>query len=103
MTLEALIQSYMDRRVDIELIEERFTHMGKFGKITVYGFSFDTENASIHTEVCVKTGKVSGFTSEKEPREDEWGYLPEEEYTEDLTEDDCRRIGRYLDTILAAE
>ena len=28
MTLEALIQSYMDRRVDIELIEERFTHMG---------------------------------------------------------------------------
>ena len=101
MTLDALIQSYMDRPVDMEIIEERFTHMGKFGKITVYGFSFDTENAVINTEVCVKYGKISGFTPEKEPKEDEWGYLPEEAYTEELTDDDCARIGRYLDTILA--
>ena len=42
MTLDALTEAYMGRAVDIEIIEERFTHMGKFGKITVYGFSFDT-------------------------------------------------------------
>ena len=101
MTLDALTQAYTDRSVDIEIIEERFTHMGKFGKITVYGFSFDTENATIHTEVCVKHGKVFSFTSEKEPREDEWGYAPEEKFTEELTEEDCFRISRYLDTILA--
>ena len=101
MTLEALTQSYMGRAVDIETIEERFTHMGKFGKITVYGFSFDTENASIHTEVCVKSGKISGFTPEKEERIDEWGYPSEEEFTEELTDEDCSRIARYLDTILA--
>jgi hypothetical protein len=101
MTLDALTQAYMGRAVDIEIIEERFTHMGKFGKITVYGFSFDTENASIHTEVCVKGGKISGFTPEKEERIDEWGYAPEEAYTEELTDEDCARIARYLDTILA--
>lgn len=101
MTLDALTQAYMDRAVDIEIIEERFTHMGKFGKITVYGFSFDTETAAIHTEVCVKQGKISGFTSEKEPREDEWGYPPEESHTEELTEEDCARIGRYLDSVLS--
>ena len=101
MTLDALTQAYTGQAVDIELIEERFTHMGKFGKITVYGFSFDTENASIHTEVCVRAGKISGFTPEKEPREDDWGYAPEEEFTKELTGDDCRRLARYLDTILA--
>ena len=100
MTLELLTQKYVGLPVDIEKTEETFTHMGKFGKVTVYSFSFDTENATVHTEVCVKGGKIVGFTPEKEPRQDEWGYGPEEEFTEEITPEECARVDLYLASIL---
>ena len=100
MTVEQLTEKYMNLPVDIERIEEKFLHMGKFGKITVYGFSFETDGSSVSVEFCVKAGKFAGFTPEKEPRSDEWGYSLEE-YTEEFTSDECSRIGRYFDTILA--
>ena len=100
MSLEQLTEKYMNLPVDAELIEEKFLHMGKFGKITVYGFSFDTDCSRISVEFCVKGGKFAGFTPEKEPLSDEWGYSFEE-YSEEFTPDECSRIDRYFATILA--
>lgn len=101
MTLESLTQKYTGLRVDEERIENAFRHMGKFGKTTGYGFSFETENAVVNVEVCVNRGKIIGFTPEKEPYVDEWGYGSEEEFTEELTPEDCARIDLYLASVLA--
>lgn len=100
MTYEELTRKYTDRAVDPERIEQAFRHMGKFGKITGYGFSFETETATIHAEVCVKGGKIVGFTPEKEPRVDDWGYGPEE-YEEEITPEEYARLDLYLASVLA--
>lgn len=100
MTFEDVSRKYMDRAVDVERVEQAFRHMGKFGRITGYGFSFETESALIQAEVCVKGGKIVGLTPEKSPRVDEWGYGPEE-YEEELTEEDCARLDLYLASVLA--
>ena len=100
MTIEQLTEKYMNLPVDTERIEEQFLHMGKFGKLTVYGFSFETDSSCVSVEFCVKGGKFAGFTPEKEPRDDEWGYSLEE-YSEDFTSDECSRMDRYFSTILA--
>lgn len=100
MTLEELTRKYTDRFVDEEKVSERFTHMGKFGRVLVMMFSFETENAVVRTEVCLKGGKIIGFTPEKEPREDEWGYGTEG-YTEEVTEEEFARIDLYLNSVMA--
>ena len=100
MTLEQLTEKYMNRPVNVELIEEKFLHMGKFGKITVYGFTFENDSASVSVEFCVNGGKLTGFTPEKAPRSDEWGYSSEE-YSEDFTAEDCSSMDRYFNTILS--
>ena len=99
MTVEQLTEKYMNLPVDVERIEERFLHMGKFGKLTVYGFSFETDSSCVSVEFCVKAGKFAGFTPEKEPRADEWGYNSEE-YSEEFTLEECSSIARYFDTVL---
>lgn len=104
MDIHDLAQKYTGRGVDGERIEELFRHMGKFGKMTVYGFAFETDNANVSMEVCVKGGKIVGFTPEKEPRvADEWGFGAEEPYTEELTPEECGRIDRYLASVLEKE
>jgi len=103
MNLEELTQKYTGLAVDGERIEETFRHMGKFGKVTVYGFSFETDNSTVNMEVCVKGGRVVGFTPEKEPREDEWGFGSEEPYEDELTAEECGRIDRYLASVLEKE
>ena len=100
MTLEELARKYNGLAVDVERTEELFRHMGKFGKVTVYGFSFETDNSTVHMEVCVKGGKIEGFTPEKEPREDEWGFGAAEEFVEELTAEECSRADRYLASVL---
>ena len=100
MTLEELTNAYMDRAVDDEKISQSFTHMGKFGRITAWLFSFESETSTVRTEVCVKGGKIIGLTPEKEPLQDDWGYTPEE-YEEGLTAEDLSRIQRYLNSVLA--
>lgn len=100
MTYEELTQKYTDRTVDIEHVEQAFRHMGKFGKITGYGFSFETENSVISAEVCVKGNKIVGFTPEKAPRVDDWGYGPEG-YEDEITAEEYARLDLYLASILA--
>ena len=100
MTLEQLTEKYMNQSLNVELIEEKFLHMGKFGKITVYGFTFETDTASVSVEFCVKGGKFTGFTPEKTPRNDEWGYTYEE-YSEEITSDEYASMDRYFSTILS--
>ncbi len=100
MTLEDLTRKYMNRLTDEEKVSQTFTHMGKFGRVTVFMFSFETESALVRTEVCIKGGKIIGFTPEKEPVQDVWGYTSED-YTEDITEEDFTRIDLYLNSVMA--
>lgn len=101
MTLEELSTKYDNARVSEDRVSAVFRSMGKFGPIFVHTFSFDTENATVTTEVCIKHGKMVGFTPEKTPRQDEWGFDAGEEFTEDLTEDDLIRLDQYLASVLA--
>lgn len=102
MTLDDLSKKYADLPVDEERIEQNFRHMGRFGRTTVYGFSFETENAKISAELCVKGGKISGFMPEKEPREeDAWFFGTVEAYQEEFTSEECARLDRYLASVLA--
>lgn len=100
MTLEELTRKYADRFVNEEKVNDTFTHMGKFGKITAFMFTFETENARVQTELCIKGGKIIGLTPEKEPVEDVWGYTAEE-YTEEITPEEIFRIDRYLNSVMA--
>ena len=100
MTLEELTRKYADRFVNEEKVNDTFTHMGKFGKITAFMFAFETENARVQTELCIKGGKIIGLTPEKEPVEDVWGYTSEE-YTEEITPEELFRIDRYLHSVMA--
>lgn len=102
MTLEDLVQTYTHRPVDTQQAEQIFRHMGRFGRTTVYSFSFETENARISAELCVKDGKITGFMPEKEPLEaDEWSFLPAEPYQDAFTAEECARLDRYLASVLA--
>ena len=100
MTLNELEAKYTGKFVNEEKISETFTYMGKFGRVIIYMFTFETENSVVRTEVCLKAGKIIGFTPEKEPLEDIWGYVSED-YTEDVTEEEFSRINLYLASILA--
>ena len=99
MTLEKLTDKYMNRLTDEEKVGATFAHMGKFGKVTVFMFSFETESALVRTEVCIKGGKIIGFTPEKEPLQDDWGYTAED-YTEEVTAEEFARIDLYLASVL---
>ena len=100
MTQQDLEQAYINRFLDEEKVSDTFTHMGKFGRITAWLFSFESETATVRTEVCVKGGKIIGLTPEKEPLQDDWGYTSEE-YEEGLSAEDLSRIQRYLNSVLA--
>ena len=102
MTMDELAKKYADRVVDEERIEQNFRHMGRFGRTTVYALSFETDNAAVAAEVCVKSGRISGFSAEKEPREaDEWGFGEAEPYEEEFTAEECSRLERFLASVLA--
>ena len=101
MTLEELAIKYENARVNEDRLNAVFRNMGKFGPMFVYGFSFETDNAAVSAEVCIKHGKMVGFTPEKTPRQDEWGYDAGEDFTEELTADDLHRLDQYLASVLA--
>ncbi len=101
MTLEELAKKYDNAPVNEDRVASTFHSMGKFGQIFVHTFSFDTENASVSAEVCIKHGKMVGFTPEKSPRQDEWGFDAGEAFTEELTQDDLLRLDQYLGSVLA--
>ena len=101
MTLEELAAKYDGAPVSEERVSATFRSMGKFGQIFVHLFSFDTDNATISVEVCIKHGKMIGFTPEKAPRQDEWGFDAGEDFTEELTPEDLGRLDQYLSSVLA--
>lgn len=101
MTMDELAKKYADLPVDEDRIEKNFRHMGRFGRTTIYGLSFETENSTVTAEICVKSGKFAGFNPEKEPREDEWGFGTAEPYQDDFTPEECARMELYLASVLA--
>ena len=101
MTLEELAAKYDGAHVSEDRVNTIFRPMGKFGQIFVHLFSFDTDNATVSVEVCIKHGKMVGFTPEKTPRQDEWGFDAGEDFTAELTPEDLDRLDRYLGSVLA--
>ena len=101
MTLEELAIKYDNAPVSEDRVNTVFRSMGKFGQIFVHTFSFDTDNATVSAEVCIKHGKMVGFTPEKNPRQDEWGFDAGEDFTEDLTPEEIDRLDQYLASVLA--
>lgn len=77
MTFEQLEQKFIGREVDEDRLNYYFTMMGRFGKASMYTFSFHTEGYTISADVCVEQGRITGIVPEKEPREDEWGSVPD--------------------------
>ena len=76
-TFEQLEQKFIGREVDEDRLNYYFTMMGRFGKSSMYTFSFHTEGYTISADVCVEQGRITGIVPEKEPREDEWGRVPD--------------------------
>ncbi|MBQ8143269.1 MAG: hypothetical protein IJ042_00565 [Butyricicoccus sp.] len=101
MTLEELAVKYDGARVNEDRLNAVFRNMGKFGPMFIYTFSFDTDNATVTAEVCIKHGKMVGFTPEKTPRQDEWGYDRAEDFDEELTDEELERFDQYLGSVLA--
>lgn len=101
MTLDELAIKYDSAPVNEDRVNAVFRSMGKFGPIFVHTFSFDTDNATISAEVCIKHGKMIGFTPEKAPRQDEWGFDAGEGFTEELTDEELGRLDQYLGSVLA--
>ena len=50
MTMDELAKKYADLPVDEDRIEKNFRHMGRFGRTTIYGLSFETENSTVTAE-----------------------------------------------------
>ena len=101
MTFDELTVKYDNVLVSEDRVSAVFRSMGKFGQIFVHTFSFDTDNATVTVEVCIKHGKMVGFTPEKTPRQDEWGFDAGEAFTEELTPEDLVRLDQYLASVLA--
>lgn len=77
MTEQQIEDTFIGRAVDEDKINYHFHMMGKFGQASMYNISFNTQDYTISTDVCVERGKITGVVTEKEQREDEWGYNPD--------------------------
>lgn len=100
MTLQEVEQKYTGRFVDEDRLEYNFKMMGKFGKVSVYTFSFNTDDYTISAEVCVEKGKIIGVVPEKELRDDGWGINPDAGPDEILPEE-YDTIALYMDSVVA--
>ncbi|MCD8357189.1 MAG: hypothetical protein LUE11_11565 [Clostridia bacterium] len=100
MTMQDIEEKYIDRTVDEDKLNYHFHMMGKFGRAFMYTFSFNTYGYTISADICVECGKITGIVPDKEEREDEWGYMPEDGSPE-IQPEEYDTIARYLDSVLA--
>ena len=100
MTAQELEQKYIGRMTDEDKLNDQFHMMGKFGKASMYTFSFNTYGYTISADICIECGKITGIVPEKEEREDEWGYVPEDA-SPDIQPEEYDTIARYLESVVA--
>ncbi len=102
MTMEQIEEKYIGRRVNQNRLDLNFRMMGKFGRASMYDFSFHTSDYKISTDVCIERGRITGIVPDKEQREDDWGRNPDPG-PEEIQPEEYDTIARYLDCVLAAE
>ncbi|MGN1013919.1 MAG: hypothetical protein ACI4PM_01020 [Butyricicoccus sp.] len=77
MTQQDIEEKFIGRAINEEGLDYYFKMMGKFGKASMYTFSFNTDDYTISAEVCVENGKLVGVVPDKELRDDGWGVNPD--------------------------
>ena len=53
MTAQELEQKYIGRMTDEDKLNDQFQMMGKFGKASMYTFSFNTYGYTISADICI--------------------------------------------------
>lgn len=99
MTMQELEEKYIDREIDEDRLDYHFKMMGKFGKASMYTFSFHTDDYTISADLCIERGKITGIVPDKEQRDDGWGLNPNAGPTEILPEE-YDTIAMYLDCVI---
>ncbi len=100
MTLQEIEEKFVGRTVDEDKLNYYFDMMGRFGKASMYTFSFNTQDYTISTDVCVERGRITGIVTEKEQREDDWGYNPEPGPSE-MQPEEYETLAKYLNCVVA--
>lgn len=77
MTQQDIEEKFIGREINEDGLDYYFKMMGKFGKASMYTFSFNTDDYTISAEVCVENGKLVGVVPDKELRDDGWGVNPD--------------------------
>lgn len=100
MTEQQLEQKYIGKKTDEDKLNDQFQMMGKFGKASMYTFSFRTYGYTVSVDICIEFGKITGIVPGKEECADEWGYIPEDA-SPDVQPEEYDTIARYLDSVIA--
>ena len=99
MTQQDIEEKFIDREVDEERLEYHFKMMGKFGKASMYTFSFNTDDYTISAEVCVENGRLVGIVPDKEARDDGWGINPDAG-PEEIQPEEYDTMAMYLNCVV---
>ena len=99
MTLQEIEDTFVGREVNEDKLNYYFHMMGRFGQASMYTVSFNTQDYTISSDICVERGKITGIVTEKEQREDEWGYNPEPGPSE-IQPEECDTLAMYLHSVV---
>ena len=99
MTMQELEQKYIDREVDEGRLNYYFKMMGKFGRASMYTFSFNTDDYTISADICIEHGTITGIVPEKEQRDDGWGFNPNPGPKE-IQPEEYDTLAKYLDSVV---
>lgn len=100
MTKQEMEEKYIGCMTDEDKLNDHFYMMGKFGKASMYTFSFHTYGYTISVDICIEYGRITGIVPEKEEHADEWGYVPEDG-SPDIQPEEYDTIARYLNSVTA--
>lgn len=99
MTEQEIEDKFIGRTVDEDKLNYHFSMMGRFGKASMYTISFNTQDYTISTDICIERGKITGIVTEKEQRADEWGYNPEPGPS-DVQPEEYDTLAMYLNCVI---
>lgn len=102
MTMQDIEDKYIGRRIDQNRLDRNFHMMGKFGRASMHDFSFNTDDYTISTDLCIERGRITGIVPDKEQREDDWGYNPNPGPAE-MQPEEYDTLAQYLETVVARE
>ena len=99
MTMQELEEKYIDREVDEGRLNYYFQMMGKFGRASMYTFSFHTDDYTISADICIERGRITGIVPDKEQRDDGWGFNTDAG-SEEILPGEYDTLAMYLDSVV---